>query len=309
MKYLVNYFIDGSSSVYVFDSHDDAVDYINETNEVFGDNISEIRNKTSYSDERYAITFSSGMSGYITVEERPDDKVRFDLLFIKNGSYVETRRFTKRYLAVNFANRILDEHNAEAGDCEDEFGEWVLDDKDRELSIILRLTVVVLGEKSSNDFDVLGVKPNASEEEIKRAYRKLSKENHPDMGGDAKEFERISKAYERIKSGAARKTKQNIEEEYNCADMRSFFKKVNHEIENKKNVVREEIRNIASKLVIRGLIEVAIGGIFSLSTINSKSSSNSGWGTIFAILLFYGVWNIAKGMFYIIKPDAAMKKK
>jgi hypothetical protein len=43
---------------------------------------------------------------------------------------------------------------------------------------------------------VLGVTPAASEEEIKRAYRKRALETHPDHGGAADDFRRVQHAYE-----------------------------------------------------------------------------------------------------------------
>lgn len=43
---------------------------------------------------------------------------------------------------------------------------------------------------------VLGIAPAASEEEIKRAYRKRALETHPDHGGDAEAFRRVQHAYE-----------------------------------------------------------------------------------------------------------------
>lgn len=43
---------------------------------------------------------------------------------------------------------------------------------------------------------VLGVKPGASKEEIKSAYRKLAMKHHPDKGGDPVKFQRITQAYE-----------------------------------------------------------------------------------------------------------------
>ena len=53
---------------------------------------------------------------------------------------------------------------------------------------------------SDNPYDLLGVKANASEKEIKAAYRKLAKELHPDLNpGDAKAEERfkaIASAYD-----------------------------------------------------------------------------------------------------------------
>lgn len=47
-----------------------------------------------------------------------------------------------------------------------------------------------------NPYEVLGVEKNSSPEEIKKAYRKLSKEHHPDKGGDENKFKDIAAAYD-----------------------------------------------------------------------------------------------------------------
>lgn len=48
-----------------------------------------------------------------------------------------------------------------------------------------------------NYYDILGVSKDASKEEIKKAYKKLSKRYHPDMEeGDEEQFKKITEAYE-----------------------------------------------------------------------------------------------------------------
>lgn len=49
----------------------------------------------------------------------------------------------------------------------------------------------------SDYYEILGVPKNASDDEIKRAYRKLAQQHHPDKpGGDEKKFKEINAAYQ-----------------------------------------------------------------------------------------------------------------
>lgn len=48
---------------------------------------------------------------------------------------------------------------------------------------------------SESYYEILGVEPDASAEEIKAAYRLLVKTTHPDAGGDPEAFHQLSMAY------------------------------------------------------------------------------------------------------------------
>ena len=47
-------------------------------------------------------------------------------------------------------------------------------------------------------YQILGINENASQDEIKKAYKKLAMTNHPDRGGDTKKFQEISQAYDTL---------------------------------------------------------------------------------------------------------------
>ena len=49
-----------------------------------------------------------------------------------------------------------------------------------------------------NYYDILGVNETATQEEIKKAYRKKAVEHHPDKGGDESIFKKVSEAYDTI---------------------------------------------------------------------------------------------------------------
>ena len=61
----------------------------------------------------------------------------------------------------------------------------------------------------ANAYETLGVPKGASDEEIKRAYRKLAGQHHPDKGGDTARFQEIQSAYETLTDPVKRQQHDN----------------------------------------------------------------------------------------------------
>ena len=58
-------------------------------------------------------------------------------------------------------------------------------------------------------YEILGVNQTASQETLKKAYRELSKEHHPDHGGDEEKFKEINEAYSVLSDPQKRKKYDN----------------------------------------------------------------------------------------------------
>ena len=61
----------------------------------------------------------------------------------------------------------------------------------------------------SNLYEDLGVSESATQDEIKKAYRKLALEHHPDKGGDEERFKKISVAYDILSNENKRREYDN----------------------------------------------------------------------------------------------------
>src|SRR3954447_21153116 len=51
---------------------------------------------------------------------------------------------------------------------------------------------------SASPYEVLGVPATASDDDLRRSYRRLLRETHPDIGGDAQRFIAVQVAWERV---------------------------------------------------------------------------------------------------------------
>jgi len=53
----------------------------------------------------------------------------------------------------------------------------------------------------SDPYQILEVEKTASIDDIKKAYKRLAKQHHPDCGGDVVKFQEISEAYQKLING------------------------------------------------------------------------------------------------------------
>jgi curved DNA-binding protein len=65
-----------------------------------------------------------------------------------------------------------------------------------------------------NYYDILGVKSSSTPDEIKRAYRKLASQHHPDKGGDVAKFQEIEQAYRTLSNPQARAQYDNPQPDF-----------------------------------------------------------------------------------------------
>ena len=66
----------------------------------------------------------------------------------------------------------------------------------------------------SNFYDILGVNRQASDKELKQAYKKASMQHHPDRGGNEDTFKKINEAYSTLKDPS----KRQMYDQYGTAD-------------------------------------------------------------------------------------------
>lgn len=102
-------------------------------------------------------------------------------------------------------------------------------------------------------YNILGISKEASDDDIKRAYRKLAREHHPDKGGDKERFQQIQMAYETLSDPQKRGAYDNPAPQFNMGDMGfnfnmgGFFNEGN----NANNIIKKAEHFYACKLTLK----------------------------------------------------------
>jgi curved DNA-binding protein len=72
-------------------------------------------------------------------------------------------------------------------------------------------------------YQILGLSPGASDDEIKKAYRKLASKHHPDKGGDTAKFQEIQVAYDALTNPNPNQSPQQSSHPFEWEDLQSVF--------------------------------------------------------------------------------------
>jgi len=63
-------------------------------------------------------------------------------------------------------------------------------------------------------YSILGIQRNASQDDVRKAYKKQSMKHHPDRGGDEEEFKKINEAYQNLSDPQKRAAYDNPQPQY-----------------------------------------------------------------------------------------------
>lgn len=309
---LLEYAIHGDTGMAMaFDSESQAREYVNRLRECH--TVKRIHHDGDVDD--YLITFRDHGTAklHICSAERP---VSYYLLRFNCGVYQETRRFHTRRQAIRYVEDYLDRLGYDPDTGENETGTWKVRGEGVDVRFILRIGPSDLladdDGKSVTYRRILGVTKNATESDIRQAYRKRAKNAHPDAGGSADEFERVQAAYEYLMA--------NLDDDANdgfdikqitqlpfSVDLYYFLDVVKDEMDQKTiEEVSTAVRGEALGLAGKGLVMAIAGGV--LTAISYNSASNGGTYIVFTGLIAVGIINFCRAIWYVLASRHNAKK-
>lgn len=120
-------------------------------------------------------------------------------------------------------------------------------------------------------YEVLGISRNADDRDIKRAYRKMAVQHHPDKGGDEQKFKEVSEAYQILSD----------------KDKRSSYDRFGYEsvsggsgmnpMDIFKNIFEGGIPGMSGVFDISGMMGGNVGGVFTemMGEINNRQNKRN----------------------------------
>lgn len=116
---------------------------------------------------------------------------------------------------------------------------------------------------NDNHYDVLGVKETDTQEDIKKKYRKLAKENHPDVGGNEETFKKISTAYDILSDEQKRQAYDH--QRKNPFSGSDSFSDVFNSMFGQRSTERKKTVHTSNISVNIGVLNSYVGGKYTLT--------------------------------------------
>lgn len=123
-------------------------------------------------------------------------------------------------------------------------------------------------------YQTLGIDRSASPEEIKRAYRRLASQHHPDKGGDKTRFQQIQQAYSVLSDPTQRAHYDNPGPQFNFQggpqgfDFQDIFGMFNQRAQHRRNHVRMSIWITLKDAAIGGKRMVTLSSVEGVSAVD-----------------------------------------
>jgi curved DNA-binding protein len=135
----------------------------------------------------------------------------------------------------------------------------------------------------TDHYKTLGVNSTASQDDIKKAYRKLASQHHPDKGGSTVKFQELQTAYNTLSDPAARQQYDNPAPQFGNFGQRPPQGGQQFDFETIFNVFganfaqrgqpQHSATGISRVSLTISLLDVATGGKRAISLTNSRSSA------------------------------------
>jgi len=124
-------------------------------------------------------------------------------------------------------------------------------------------------------YQILGVDRSADDDAIKKAYRKLASQYHPDKGGDTARFQEIQEAYSTLGDAQKRRAYDNPQQMFNSGpaadfDLNSIFEMFGTRF----NQTRSRSNSTARIQLWISLHDVAIGGDRTIAVSSPAGQQN-----------------------------------
>jgi len=117
-----------------------------------------------------------------------------------------------------------------------------------------------------NPYQILGVDRNATPDTIKRAYRRLASQHHPDKGGNKSQFQEIQSAYDTLSDPQKRDAYDNPRHQFNSMGGQPFnFDSIFNVFGARFNHPHQQRQQHAAMSLWITLSDVARGGLKTIS--------------------------------------------